>query len=704
MFTVLLLSESAKEILNGSRDYFKPFEESGMVAFCDWVQSENAATLYEVVPDLTNVIRGKDQWRAVVVDHARGATVQQQRSKENPFDFLDNTSTKLSLEPSKHRLVRLAHVLLGYPHLPAKDFEAHYVYKDEDGVEQDIVLSTPEGGLAKAQEGAVPEEVAMLPNVRRKFTEVPHSHEDKTRHAELVELYQMKEVHPSEVVFIVTSDSVEADEEAGLQRAWRDLEQETVSDRFVERNDYPPKSRFATYELLEKENSGYERDLQTFWLAVLTLSINQLPTSSFQAERLYRLDLAVSKDGMARMLNEHISTLVTVRDNLEYRIRGIRKAYSMDVRDLLSPIEVSVPFADVGGAELEVSGQSAGLATDIPRNEAHWWFDETRDLEANAEVFMRKPRRALARSVQDTRAKARLPEKSERVLDQIEIDELSEQLDTRLEQLMVPTTAGILDRNRFRKVIERHTQAVRSYISQRANSTAIIASVGISLLVWLMVLAPYLFIASKTGGLALKDATIATLLVVLALGLATLGALYLMRRKLIRMIETMNTAMLAEVIQVHEGGDKFAAYLGDVATYARGREVLRGTERALEKERNQVRTYQALRRRIVDTIAQEKEVVQASGTGLAVKPDAAFLAHFDPSNERDVDNLFRYPVTPRLVPFGTTGEYIEAPYDFIEKMSLEHVSLLERPADQAGLESDQDRYEGDRGQSEPEAS
>ena len=679
MFTVILLSASAKKIFNGSRDYFKPFEENGMVAFCDWVQSDDsvrdrrAETLYRVLPNLPDVIRGKDQWRAVVVDHVRGHAEEQGRDKQNPFDFLDNESTDLALEPSPHSLVRLAHVLLGYPHLPAKDFLAHYVAKDEDGVEQ-VVSGDPR------TPGVPPVDIAAFNNVRRAFTEVEHTAEDKERHSELVERYRMKEVQPSEVVFISTRDSVEADETSGLRRAWRVVDQDFVTDRFVERNDYPPKSRFAAYELLEEENSGYERDVQTFWLAVLTLATNQLPTSSFQAERLYRLELDISKRGMARMLNEHISTLVAVRDNLKHRLHGTRKVYSMDVEDLLSPVQVLVPFSDVGGTELEISTASVGLASDRPRDESAWWLGKTKSLEDGAVSFMRKPKRALSRAVQDARNQATLSDKSPRVLDEIEKDELSEQLDGRLEKLLVPATAGILDQKKFRSVIDDNSRAVRAHIKERAATSAILTALGAAFAVWIVVLAPYLFVSSRAGMTSLKDSGIVAFLVLLTLGLLTLGALYLMRRNLLGMVGAMNSAVLSQVIQVKTGGERFTEYLSDAATYARGRAVLKGTERAQEQEKAQNRELQLLLRRVTDAIDQEKEVVQSSGTGLAVTPNTAFLAHFDPANSRQANNLFRYPVTPRSIPFGSTGEHIEAPYDFIEQMSLEHMSLFEKVA------------------------
>ena len=73
------------------------------------------------------------------------------------------------------------------------------------------------------------------------FREVDYDAEDRRRHRELRTRYEMKEVRPSEVVFITTRAPVEPDSKAMLLRAWR-TEPEQSAARFVDRNDYRPEA------------------------------------------------------------------------------------------------------------------------------------------------------------------------------------------------------------------------------------------------------------------------------------------------------------------------------------------------------------------------------------------------------------------------------------------------------------------------------
>ena len=93
MFTVLLLSDAAKPTFQNAEEYFEPFQEAGELAFCAWDQSFGARSLSEAVPDLSEDHRGKEAWRAIVVDHAADlGDAAESRDPENPFDYLNSRS------------------------------------------------------------------------------------------------------------------------------------------------------------------------------------------------------------------------------------------------------------------------------------------------------------------------------------------------------------------------------------------------------------------------------------------------------------------------------------------------------------------------------------------------------------------------------------------------------------------------------------
>lgn len=108
------------------------------------------------------------------------------------------------------------------------------------------------------------------------------------RHKDISRVYHMEELRPAEVYFIATRAPITPEENVELGLVWKQYEERDAS-RFVERNDYPTMTRFAVYEMLEEKNSGYEQDELRFWLSVLSLAVNQVPPSTFQADRLYAL-------------------------------------------------------------------------------------------------------------------------------------------------------------------------------------------------------------------------------------------------------------------------------------------------------------------------------------------------------------------------------------------------------------------------------
>lgn len=595
MFTVIFLSDSAKTIYDRVKDYFMPFVEDGKIAFCDWNQSVHARTMREAIPELPGIIQGKSNWRAVVVDHPRAAACEpsEVRDHENPFDYVDNTQLSLNLDDSEHALIRLSHILLGYPQLSAKAFKPYIQYEDADtgktvqgeplellrGLVDHVSVEAPfefDGagtseddlfGMATARIGQVHN------NVRRLFKEVEYTEDERAKHQELVDRYRMKEVRPSEVAFVSTRSSIEEDEKGFLQRAWNSNDEQNSS-RFVERNDYPPMSRFAVYELLEAENSGYDQDLLRFWLGVLTLAINRMPPGGFQADRVYRLGVKFGTAELGEMLNSHISQLAMVRDHLDHLIATPERPPKIEVADLLSAAETGVAFDDLGGEELVADQSDYGLASDRPRDEHKRWSAEILGISSAAALFMRKPRRMVARAVMGAREQVRISSGEVVVLDEFKREDLKDQLARRLRSLVVPTTANLLDQQRLQRTIDAGDREVRGYLNQRMNSVTIMVAAFIGLGIWAAAFLPYLLQAARRSAITLLDASMVLLVVLAVVACGGLLVLFFLRRGLLARIGRFNDGVTDEVASVKQGASRFAAFLASYVTYRKGSDVL----------------------------------------------------------------------------------------------------------------------------------
>lgn len=681
--------------------YFEPYLEAGEIAICEWNQSAEALTMSDVVPELRELIKGKSSWRAVVVDHPRGEVNpprHARRDSENPFDFLDNTSANLNLEDSKHPLIRLSHVLLGYPQMTVKYFRPYIQFEDSAtgevrsfdaraiarvspsdladrlGIRLDIdsVQVTPESLF-----GLVGNALSHAHNnVRRVFHEEHYSDEERALHADLVDRYRMKEVRPSEVLFVATRTEREEDEQVALRRAWASDGAEGPS-RFVERNDYPPMSRFAVYEMLEPENSGYRRDLLRFWLSILTIARNQVPSSAFQADQLYELSVEFESAGLGSMLNAHISQLAMVRDHLDRVISAPIQRPDLEVSDLLVPAETQVEFDDVGGDELKASKSGYGLSRDKPRDERRRWKAEMTQISSAARLFMRKPRRVVGRAVHGARNLYAQVEPEPVTLDDFQRDELEDALASRLRDIVLPTTAELLDEERLQRVIDQGDQDVSTLISQRMDSSTIWAAMGITLGAWAAILLPYILLSFQGGFAAIADSILVAFVILGVVAASGYFVLAGLRRRLIYRIRKFNRSVEMEMLEVKSSAAEFGDYLSGFVTYRRAAERLRSANLAQDIRAERVGRLRRLRSRVVAQIAEEKEIVRSLGVPLEIQRLSAGLIDLDLEDERVERLIFRLPEGDAKIPFNNSGEILTAPYDFITRVDLWKLSIHE---------------------------
>lgn len=699
MFTVIMLSDAAKSIFEPARVYFEPFIESGQIALCDWDQSLKATETREALPGLSELIKGKSAWRAVVVDHPRGALNGESnrlRDPENPFDFLDNTNLALGLAESRFPLIRIAHMLLGYPQLSAKYFEPYMEYEDSDtgervsGSPRKLLTDFIHQSQARVEIELVSDErsddewfrlaattIGERHNqVRRLFREVPYNEHEHELHAELAKRYDMKEIRPQEVVFISTRVPMEDDEKAELRRAWR-TDTEHIGSRFIERNDYPPMSRFAVYELVDAENSGYEQDQLRFWLSTLTAAINQLPPGGFQADRVYQLGVEFASDGLGEMLNEHLSKLANARDRLDRIIHVVPKEPDLNARDLLQTVETPVVFDDLKGDGLLARTSGYGYVTDRPTDEHLKWVGEVNKVSGQAALFMRKPRRAVSRAVVGARQLAKIHADEETPLSVFDMADLDEALAKRLQDLVVPATANILDQSSMNAAIHRGDRSVRDYINQRMRSTTVTTAAAVALGIWLVALLPYLMQSARWGFASLVSGAGLVLLVLAIVATAGFVSLWAFKLGLQRRIRGFNQGVTQEINEVKSGADSFALFLSHFVTYRRGAERLRNAAKMSELQTIRLRRLRSLRARIGEKIREEKEIVKGIGVPLQMHSIPDSLYTFDPDAEDSDQSLFGFPPGEMKIPFNESGEYIDGPYDFVTKLSLTRLSIYE---------------------------
>lgn len=689
MLTVILLSEHARGLIQGCEGLFAPFEDSSAdgIAFAQWNESPSAKTRAEALPDLSDVIRGKREWRALVVDGG-GKWPQGPHAArdDNPFDFVDRAPrlngdglrVDHELTESPHPLVRLGHILLGYPEMGPRDFETMITFRRafaDDPVTLPVDPESLEGGVRPGG-GEQPRY-----DVRIHFAEVPYSEEARQRHAELSSRYAMGEVRPTEVIYVATRRPADADEMAALRQAWH-IDTSSEPSRFVERNDYPPSSRFAVFDLVDPRHSEYPVEVRKFWLSVLTLAINHVPPSSLQAERLYQLGVDVDEPAWGRLLNDHLSRLAAIRDHIDARVRKPPRPQDQQIQELLTPRKVHVEFDGLRGDELRVPTTGFRLASESAQRDLSRWAQVLAGLEARAGEVIRQPKRELARAVRAARDEARTGSVGDPELSQHDQLELAEELRKRMQNLTEPATMDILDPDRLRGLIRRNDESVRQALEERMARGTLWLTTAVVLGAWTIALLPYLVQAFGRGWVPLVDSLVVVLTLSAVLMAAGVLVLVALRVRVRRRLEAFNQALMQFIHGVNQGAAQFGEYLTNLTTYTYARRVLvdaQRRERLQTRRRDRLTDYRAL---VSEAIEHEKTLLQALGVPAVVERSRDGLISFEEDNEAGTRSVLRWPVGDSPARFNDAGVQVKAPYDFVTALHVVRCAV-----DEPALES-----------------
>ena len=689
MFTVILLSKTAREEYETWQELFLPFLEDGSLALCEWNHEPHVQTLSAAVPGLSEAIRGKDEWRLLVIGTgSEGRLRGDIADPENPFDYMDSWEDArgssapegaFSVREASHPLVRLSHMLLGYPEVGVRDFAADTSYWDKERrervYESDYIRQRMSEGLT--EQDATNEFHELLPtrhDVQVHYKQKPLSDEDENEYRRLVKKYEVRQSRPTEVVFVSVRDPIPPRPVDELRAAWKRGERLQAS-TFVERNGYHPSCRFVVYDLQAQDHTAYELGEFRFWLSVLTLGINELPASALQTERLYSVDVDLDAHNLSVTLNSHLAELANARERLDWEIRRPRTASKLDVEDLLQETPVAVSFEHLQGDELSVPLSGYGLASDRPSSNMTLWEESFLQVESASEIFNRKPRRVLAKAVEGTReAQKEVPELDNPLTD-IEREELEDELSHRIHRLTEATTRDILDRQRLHEILGRYRKLIRGTVLGRMSSSTILWSSVVVGIIWLVVFIPAFIQAADfgtaevvgTGGIALGIAIV--------LSVVAYIMLRVMRRRLVNQLRDFNQALRSYVNGVRDGASAFAQFLTDVETYMKGRSLLDAEDERAKAERIRRQEFARDLNRIKDVMAREKSLVRSVGGSVEIRRISQSRIEVDTWSSRTLRRLLALAPKVRECAFNATGERVSAPFDFIDRLRLKDQNL-----------------------------
>lgn len=644
MYTVIIQSPETAQL---GRDYrrllFEDFIDRGELDFCTWIKTGDSVDT--ALPALYDLVAGKREWRAIIVQSERDRLTGPESAPNNPFDFLENRDqSPYEVSESSVPLIRLTQLLGGVPE-PELAFEP--VMLEEDGKATRVVYKP-----------------------RR-------SPEAAREHKRLSEKYQFFENRPREVLVLSTRQPVDNTAQE-IAAAWN-LRLESESSEFWHRNRYPSLCRFLTCDVVNERHSLYCGSVFKLWCAVLLLALNQVEASSLQAYRLYHLSLELDTGRLSEAFSGYCAKMEAMLNQLE---AAEDNRESLESQTLRQPPrvdqEVSVTFNAKHSADLMVDTRSLGLTGDVPRSEWNYWIDGFRRATVALTELLRSPLRALDVAADDTRRRGVYPRDQVELLNRYQRSDLEEALEkTYFETLDQRAKLGF-DPRRRQKEREIIDQQVRRRIAQRLTRKRALAGGGICLGCVVLGSLPYFIGSGRQGGAALLWALVVVVLTLVVCGGFGLAEVWIQRKEMADAMEDHNRCMHETIREVQNSAQHYTGYLSALCSYLRGRSYLDQERWLRSTQANQAQLSRGHRRAIAKCCALVRSWGGALGAtvepGLGDKPPA-----FDAAVAPEENLAYRFPTRNqgRRIPLNQTGETMFSPYDFIRSMTLEREELYD---------------------------
>lgn len=672
MHTVIILSKHSSDLLKDYRFLFRPFTEKGLVSFCDW--NESGTDLTASVPDLYKLIKGRLQWRAVIVDTepAFGRKNGPVPDEKNPFDYPGEAQDPSEPpHPSSVPIIRLTHMLCGYPSSPVKNFEDGYEYTDE------ITGKTKRVRASELTETEFYELAARYKDeLRRIYLEEKVPEETVLARKALEEKYSFLDVRPQEVYLVSTRRH--PDDEDYIYSSWKSPFEMESSD-FCRRNNYPGICRFLCSELTNPENSRYMKELMEFWLAVLTLTVNPIPASTLQAYKLYRLGVKISDEGLSDVLNEHLNKMEAAYAFVQERLR-MRPEYSFEEEeDVVEKQHIPVVFEGTSGTDLLINTSHVGLSRGCPDDEMMYWNSQIREKQAGIDKFLKAPRRAIDRASQQVKGLSESFFDDEYELDKFQIADLKDEIDVLELQVLTSDTHSVIDEKRIRQELNKTDRQVKKDIDARMRKGVAVGSGLIFLLIYLIGYFPYIFNSLRMGGSELLASLGLTAAAVILAAAGGLIALFLLRRKLIRSMERFNSLIKELVNNVNSSARKFEQYFSVLCTFMKAQSVYAGATKKSDKVSSRVSKLRVHKQALALSIERDEEIAAVFGIRRAADFEKNVTRFFDEDRLPQDNALYYYEADGGRteIPLNTAGDLVRAPYRFIAGLTIEREDIYE---------------------------
>lgn len=639
MHTVLILDNKMAELYDERKSLFLPMFCGEEFSVCIW--NADGGTIDEAVPGLKEAVGKKEQWRAAVVfDPGYFISGEEKAAlvKRNPFDFISAGCGVEAAEESEVPLIRLTHMLAGYPRLGIKCF------------------TYPEGqNTCKA---------------------IEYGEETKQRQRSLEKKYRQLEYTACQLWLIAVRRAGMHGQEEILGRAVADGRVYGEGE-FCIRNNYAHQSRFMCFDISGFSDRMRDDEIFRLWITVLTLITNEVPSSALRAYRLYRIDCRIDMD----RLKDDLSFLYT-RLNLakaaimESRMVAGEKSFK-PAENILKKQHIPVVYEQMPASGPRIP-PAAGLVTDCPLNEAEYWHEQSSLASAELRKYLRRPRRAIKEAAEFARKEEERFFQDTYELDEFQMEDIREADEKIEEDILNSMARKILDIDAYENELAGKSAAVKKVISKRMTKRQALYLGLLALALYLAGFLPCLVMSLADGGPVARQSIVMAALALMVAAAAEFITLLVFRHILKRSMITFNEYLLSVTVRINKSAAAFEEYLSKIVTKVKAQSIIQGTKAGYADSKSfevnlKMHEYAANR-----AASQAEEYARSFQIDLNTSGPGLEDEYYDYDIPPDRSGLYHIrQCEGKSIPINKYAGMLTTGYDFLEQIIIEPEKVYE---------------------------
>lgn len=671
MYTVIILNKHSAQIINNFRFLFKPFVDEGVIGFCNW--NESGTDVKSSVPDLYSLIKGKKEWRAVILnlDSMYGYKDSPMPSANNPFDY-SCIDSETAPHESPIPLIRITHIIGGYNVAPIREFEKGFEFFDEE---------TGKKKRVKECDLSDEELEAMSMNcedIRPVFIEKETPPEIVDLHNALANKYLFSDARPVEIDLVSMRQGISADEKTVIINSWKNHLEMSSSD-FWDKNHYPNTCRFLVYDIFNPDNSLFQRQLIEFWLSVLALSVNKIPASALQAYRIYKIHIDINSDVLASVLNSHLNRMYSAYAFVKEQMQ-LRPEYSFDENEeILESQHIPVTIESSAIKDLYVNSNKIGLSRDCPEDEYHFWTSQVREKKDGLKALLKAPRRSIDKAASHLKKTSESFRGERYQLDSFQISDLNEQIDELEYNIISLEAESIIDRNKVSAMLEEADKNVKKEISVRMKKDVVLISGFVALFIAACGYIPYIISIAKTDSDAIWGSVLLVLCVMAATAVGGMISLAIQRSRITALIKKFNYVIHSVHESINNYAKHFEKYFSDICTYMKAQSILDGIQIRKQNEFSSAGILISHKSALSAAIERDSDWLLSYGLTRVDEIVANVTSYFNTNIIPRQNKLYYFEINhdEQDLPLNSTGDTLTSPYKFIKQLWIEREDIYD---------------------------